>query len=57
MKKELVLNQPGVMELGKEELKEIDGGWIQSIILIFSQDIDALIDAFNEGRALYRDSH
>ncbi len=26
MKKELVLNQPGVMELDREELKKTDGG-------------------------------
>lgn len=28
MKNELVLNQPGVMELGEEGLKEVEGGMI-----------------------------
>ena len=32
MKKELDLSLPGVMELGREELKEVDGGVLPEIL-------------------------
>lgn len=36
MKRELVLNQPGVIELGRDELKEVDGGWIGVVLAVGS---------------------
>ncbi len=44
-------------ELDKNELKEVDGGWIVPVIVgaligaALTQDLGDLADAFNEGRA------
>lgn len=33
MEKTLDLKMPGVQELGKDELKKVDGGWIRLLIV------------------------
>jgi hypothetical protein len=58
MEKSLDLSLPGVMELGREELKSVDGGWLWFVvglgttilfdaILSGQEPVDALMDGWN----------
>jgi hypothetical protein len=62
MEKELELKMPGVVELGREELKKVEGGgllWDAAAALFFSYILleaalnpQAHIEAFKEGREI-----
>ncbi len=63
MEKVLNLKMPGVQELGREELKEVDGGFIWAIAIIklivgtYLTDValnpSAHVKAFKEGQDMY----
>jgi hypothetical protein len=50
------LNELGVQEMDVREIQKVDGGFIYLLIgaaigALMSQDLDALVDAYNEGYA------
>ncbi len=69
MEKVLNLKMPGVQELGREELKEVEGGslWIllglaatalaTHVAWEFATNSNAHYKAFNEGREMYVSSY
>ncbi|MCD4697280.1 MAG: hypothetical protein K8S16_13670 [Bacteroidales bacterium] len=62
MEKNYYLKMPGVQELGKEELKKVDGGWLWAlglaatyIIVEAALNPEASTEAFNEGREMFKE--